>query len=445
MTTFTNNAEGTNGTAVTTGNSGTAPNTAWGTVNKVTGAGTPVINYSTAQSAHGTSSLLIQGPTTTDVAQVITPTSSTANGALRFYLRLNSLPSLAQDIGTIRNSAAVMAKIQLTATNKLRIADAGATTHDSVAALSAGTWYRVEVQLTPGASITTGRIQHAYYLLDNTSPIDTAWDSGTTLNLGTTNIDNYRFGKISNAAGTLDAWFDDFAWSNTSTTLLGPVPSPPTAAFTSSSTALLASVDGTGSVANGGATITGYDWDWGDATAHGTGSTATHTYASANTYTVVLTVTDSNGLTGFVSHSVTVSASSASASVASVSVSAGWTPSSGTVLSVLNDGDATTFNTSSAGPSNLEFTSVFTALIPPSVGDPLRVLVGIDRISSASGTFTASIIEGVTTRSTISGTAIPAGVGGSVATITTLSFPYSEVSVITDWTALKLKLLVTSS
>lgn len=82
----------------------------------------------------------------------------------------------------------------------------------------------------------------------------------------------------------------------------------PTAAFTSDVDDLVASFDGTGSSADTGATITGYSWDFGDGTPAGTGATPTHTYAAAGTYSVTLTVTDSRGVTGAVTQSVTVQA-----------------------------------------------------------------------------------------------------------------------------------------
>ncbi|WP_229669865.1 PKD domain-containing protein [Microlunatus endophyticus] len=81
----------------------------------------------------------------------------------------------------------------------------------------------------------------------------------------------------------------------------------PTAAFTPSTTGLKVSVDGSDSADSDG-TIASYDWDWGDNTADGSGKTATHTYDTAGTYTVKLTVTDDDGATDSVSHSVTVQA-----------------------------------------------------------------------------------------------------------------------------------------
>jgi len=79
----------------------------------------------------------------------------------------------------------------------------------------------------------------------------------------------------------------------------------PVAAFTSSSSALTTSVNGSGSTDSDG-TIASYAWDFGDGQA-GTGVTASHTYGAAGTYQVTLTVTDNAGATGTVGHAVTVS------------------------------------------------------------------------------------------------------------------------------------------
>lgn len=79
----------------------------------------------------------------------------------------------------------------------------------------------------------------------------------------------------------------------------------PTAAFTLSVNSVSASVDGSGSSDPDG-TIASYSWDWGDNTAAGSGKTATHDYAAGGTYTITLTVTDDQGATDTVKHTVTV-------------------------------------------------------------------------------------------------------------------------------------------
>ena len=67
----------------------------------------------------------------------------------------------------------------------------------------------------------------------------------------------------------------------------------PTAAFTSSSAALTASFDGSGSSDSDGS-VDSYAWDFGDG-ASATGATPDRTYAAAGTYQVKLTVTDNRG------------------------------------------------------------------------------------------------------------------------------------------------------
>ncbi|MDH2442998.1 PKD domain-containing protein [Amnibacterium sp. CER49] len=97
----------------------------------------------------------------------------------------------------------------------------------------------------------------------------------------------------------------------------------PTASFTSTTSGLTASVDGSASSDSDG-TVTTYAWTFGDGQ-DGSGSTATHTYATAGTYTVTLTVTDNGGATSSVSHSVTVSGGSTTPPTPTTLVPAGST------------------------------------------------------------------------------------------------------------------------
>ncbi|MDQ2740322.1 MAG: PKD domain-containing protein, partial [Actinomycetota bacterium] len=85
-----------------------------------------------------------------------------------------------------------------------------------------------------------------------------------------------------------------------------PAHAAPVASFTSSAAALVLSVDGGGSTASDGASLS-YAWDWGDGSAAGSGVTASHTYSAAGSFVVTLTVTDSLGATGTAVKTVPVS------------------------------------------------------------------------------------------------------------------------------------------
>src|SRR5439155_1816750 len=78
---------------------------------------------------------------------------------------------------------------------------------------------------------------------------------------------------------------------------------PPTAAFTSSCTALTCSFTSTSSDPDG--SIAAYSWTFGDG-ATATSQNPAHTYAAGGTYTVTLTVTANQGATGSTSKTVTV-------------------------------------------------------------------------------------------------------------------------------------------
>ena len=90
-----------------------------------------------------------------------------------------------------------------------------------------------------------------------------------------------------------------------------PANTAPTAAFDLAKDQLTVTVDGSASVDTEGA-IASYDWSWGDGQ-NSAGATSSHTYSETGTYTVRLTVTDSGGLTGTVTKSVSVTAPPANA------------------------------------------------------------------------------------------------------------------------------------
>ena len=115
----------------------------------------------------------------------------------------------------------------------------------------------------------------------------------------------------------------------------------PTAAFTTAITDLAVTSDGSTSSDQEGP-IAAYQWTFGDGGTAST-STASHTYGAAGTYTITLQVTDNQGATNSVSHTVTVTAPNQAPTAAFVSTTAGLTASLDGSTSSDSDGSVASY------------------------------------------------------------------------------------------------------
>jgi PKD repeat protein len=135
-----------------------------------------------------------------------------------------------------------------------------------------------------------------------------AWDFGDcSTGTGPTPTHAYAVGGTYTVTLTVT---DDKGLTGTASTqvtvVAPPVNREPTAVIASTTTDLVANLDGRASSDPDG-TIASYAWEFGDGTT-GTGPSIAHPYARAGTYTVALTVTDDDGATGRTTASVTVTA-----------------------------------------------------------------------------------------------------------------------------------------
>lgn len=218
-----NSAEGgANGLTVTNTNSGGASGTGF---NTVTTTGSPTRVYSSAQKAHGTLSYQVAAAASSTVDFGFASFTATSSLALRFYLYHTTSPTNGQEIFQVYSGggAAKVAVVALSGTGRIQVMGAAATLSTFPTPLVVGTWYRIEMQLTVGASTTTGSIACQYYVHDQTTPVDPAYSSSTA-NLGTNPATTIHFGKLTPAA-TLDSFFDDIAYDDGATAPIG-VPNP---------------------------------------------------------------------------------------------------------------------------------------------------------------------------------------------------------------------------
>ncbi|WP_157535931.1 LamG-like jellyroll fold domain-containing protein [Microbacterium sp. Root166] len=177
----------------------------------------------------------------------------------------------------------------------------------------------------------------------------------------------------------------------------------PVAAFTTATSNLTVSVDGTSSTDPDGS-IAGYSWAFGGAgTGSTTGGTTSFTYTAAGTYTIVLTVTDNRGATDTESRQVTVAAGGTPTVIANDTfdrtVQGGWGAAntggawatttaasnfavaggSGTVLMATGTGPSAYLNAVAA--TNVEMTSSF----------------GFDKAGTGGGVYTSLVARRIGT------------------------------------------------
>ncbi|MCU1524552.1 MAG: hypothetical protein JWO18_1446 [Microbacteriaceae bacterium] len=165
----------------------------------------------------------------------------------------------------------------------------------------------------------------------------------------------------------------------------------PVAIFTEAPTNLSVTFDATGSSDSDGS-IASYAWTFGDGTT-GTGVTPSHTYAAAGGYTVTLTVTDNEGATTPVSHTITVAAANLAPTASftsspnglGVAFDAGASADAdGTISSFdWNFGDGTAHGTGVAPTHNYAATGSYT----------VTLVVTDNQGASASATHAVSVVK----------------------------------------------------
>jgi PKD repeat protein len=224
---------------------------------------------------------------------------------------------------------------------------------------------------------------------------------------------------------------------------------PPSAAFTSTCTGLSCSFDGRGSTAPG-SSIAGYSWTFGDGSS---GSTATpsHSYAAGGSYAVTLTVTNAQGLTGSITHQVSVSSGTPAAIgfVAATGTTKNAATETVTVPSAVQPGNEMLLTATGVTTSSLSAPAGWTLV--GSTPNPVmttavwsRVATAADPGSAVTVTFPAQV-KGSVQLSAYSGTSTTAPVAGfasgvthvnaTQATTPSLAIPASGDWLVSYWTA----------
>lgn len=202
-----NTAEGgTNGTTVTTGNSGGASGTAFGEV--VLGTGT--VTYSTEQVHSGAYSIKIVSGSgsaarvrhTVPLAANIFRLSATA------YAYLTGYPTAAKQWLYFSNYSSNIANLGMNSAGRPILQDGTATQNTGTSSLPLNTWLRLEVTVIVGATSTTGTIIANIY--DGDSYTNLYSYSSSARNTGTDPLSYVVLGNGSNTGDWSTMYIDDF-------------------------------------------------------------------------------------------------------------------------------------------------------------------------------------------------------------------------------------------
>lgn len=247
MTQYTQTAEGgTDGTAITVGNSGGTSGTAFSLVSL---AGAATATYSSVGATHGALGYRLQSfGGASDKIYLRTDVAGTGQFSGRLYFTLNALPAQAQNVFRLTDATLNLMSVGLLSGNTMRVIDAaGATLGTYATALTAGTIYRLEFNWKKGTGTTDGQIAAKLFLGEATTPVYSY--SATNVNAGTTNPVCWYLGA-GIVANVIDMTVDTTLYDDGQQVFLGPAVSTPTSAVVPSSV-----VSGTGWTAVGASDI----------------------------------------------------------------------------------------------------------------------------------------------------------------------------------------------
>lgn len=424
----------TDGTTITTGNSGAA---------SVTISASCTAQYKAAAAYQGSTGAEFTVASTGFSNAQFNLSASTTQVAVSIRFKIPAtIPSAAQTPLQINDSSgARILQLQYTAGGTVKTNDKANTgiTLLTSAQATPGSWFRFELVIS-ALSATTGAFTARAYSTGSTQVGSTA--SSTTANLGTTNINGVTIGVLaSGQVYTVD--LDSLQMNGGSTTEIGEYSSnstPPTVVAGANQTIAApgssVNLTCTATPAGGSAGIASYQWtplSWpvgGSAPTitNPTSQTASFTPAVTGRYVFGVTATDLEGNTS-AQASTKVFLPDVQIQVIEVTSNTGFTV--GAIASDLSDGsDSTYIDSGSPGSGN-----VLLARLKPLISTGTGFSLDIrSYVTAVSGTQKVALLEGSTVRKDW-GTVSPGTSAGDI--ILTLST--AEMATIGSWNELDLR------
>lgn len=407
---YTNSFEGgTDGAAVTFSNSGGGSGRAF----SISKGSTSLIDFSAAEHIVGALGCLMTHVSGEANFVSWTETAGAGRAIVRFPIYLKSsegAPTAKLPLAQIRGtSSGTIATFNLGTDLKVLVSSASAdlSAYKSTAAISYDTLYWGELAATKGADTTHGEVEWWLYAADGTTVIETK-TTGATVNTGTLDCGQYRFGRVATAAWAGTQRLDDIVAGLLASGPIGGTPnSPPVVTVAASQPVMidtLATIAWTESDSDGtvvSRTITRTSGPGSAPTLTETGTTSrtlTPTTQGVHVYEIVAT-DDLAATSTPVTHTLYVTDVTAVPSTLASNPGV-WTNEGGaaSIPAALADSSGTTFAASPDNPSGAAMSIGFLPLGngPITVG-PL--VLKVDNVTPAR-TVTVELMEGANIRAT---------------------------------------------
>lgn len=209
MVAWRNDSEaGTNGAAVTVGNSGGGSDNAFNDVAPGTGGS---IKYSNVTPSHGALCIAMQ-PASGQPCYVERTVPNASQVTARYGFKFSRLPPVAITIFEWRNGSGTpnALKVVISASGKLSIHDnADATLWTADSTIPVAKWFRIWPALLKGTTSSNGQMSLAYFLGNSLSDVDNGPAVTTGRNAGTSVITTMRVGKLEGSTFADLFWIDD--------------------------------------------------------------------------------------------------------------------------------------------------------------------------------------------------------------------------------------------
>lgn len=417
-----NTAEGgTNGTALTSGNSGGASGTAFSFL-----TGTNTVVFSNVSPMHG--SLCYTIDATTDTSSRIagfafaTPSDQVA---IRFYIRLNSaISATGYSVMQLRSASALAAGLSIKNNSDLYLSDTASQISANGFIPTQGTWYRLEFVINRA----TGAFTYNMYVGDSTTPFKTTTGTG---NFGAEPLSEIRLFKT-NATSSGSISIDSIAIEDGRTTEIGPyVAIVPLTVSVGADQAIkgdeVASITATPSGGTGSNTYTWSKVSGPTGGSFSSTSTSSTTFKpdAVGTYTLKCVVSDGTSSVNDTLDVVVTARTLADSAAFTTLDTTGWTLTLGTAanaVAALSDALDTSYLTSGDNPASLILKGAV-GISKPDPGQDLTVTVRAKRNNGTSGSITAKLLDGTSVISTKTINAI-----GTTFADYTVVFPSTDVA-----------------